>query len=304
MPPKMPGVIRLLNGTAHCKAQQTNTLMDLVIQGQSIDQTDLNTLTAFAGNPQIKKIAAHVYRLTNATITQKNNITEYCIKKNLDHAWVSPDLSLKDYGLVAIDMDSTLITIECIDEIADMCGVKEQVADITQRTMQGEIDFTESLQQRTALLKNLPVSALQTVYDQRLTFSPGAAVLIKKMQAAGVKTMVVSGGFTFFTDRIQKALGMDFAFANTLEINAGLLTGTVNGTIIDAQGKAELVKQTCQQLGLSKQQVIAIGDGANDLKMMAEVDISIAYHAKPIVQEYATHAINHVGLDGIIHLFT
>ncbi len=276
--------------------------MDLAIQGHHVNDADLNKLATLVGSNHIEPITKHAFRLVNAI--NKKGIAEFCTGKNLDHAFVSHDMSLKNFGLVAIDMDSTLIAIECIDEIADMCHVKDQVADITHRTMLGEIDFTESLQQRTALLQGLPISALQRVYDERLSFNPGAQVMIKKMNAAGIKTMVISGGFTFFTDRIRDELEMDYAVANTLEIKNGVLTGNVTGNIIDAQGKAETLIQTRYQLGLNKDQVIAIGDGANDLKMMSEAGISVAYHAKPIVQTHATHTINHVGLEGVINLFT
>ena len=202
-----------------------------------------------------------------------------------------------------MDMDSTLLAIESIDEIADMHGVKPQVSEITQRTMRGEIVFAESLRQRTALLRDLDEDALQRVYDERVRLSPGAEKMLLRMKSAGIRTMVISGGFTFFTDRIKAKLDLDYAAANTLEIADGKLTGKVLGEIIGAHGKAEVLKKVRDELGLKREQVIAIGDGANDLKMMEEAGVSIAYHAKPIVQENATYAINHVGLDGVLNLF-
>jgi phosphoserine phosphatase len=202
-----------------------------------------------------------------------------------------------------MDMDSTLLAIESIDEIADMHGMKPQVSEITQRTMRGEIIFEESLRQRTALLQGLDEDALQQVYDTRVRLSPGAERMLQQMKNAGIKTMVISGGFTFFTERIKGRLGLDYAAANTLEIFDGKLTGKVLGKIIGAEGKAEVLKRVSQELGLKREQIIAIGDGANDLKMMGEAGVSIAYHAKPIVQENATYAINHVGLDGVVNLF-
>ena len=163
--------------------------------------------------------------------------------------------------------------------------------------------FLPSLKQRTALLQGLDQNALQHVYDERLRLSSGAEKMLQQMKSAGLKTMVISGGFTFFTDRIKTKLGFDYTAANALEIVDNKLTGKVLGEIIGAQGKADVLKRVRDELGLKREQVIAIGDGANDLKMLAEAAVSIAYHAKPIVQEKATYAINHVGLDGIINLF-
>jgi phosphoserine phosphatase len=230
-------------------------------------------------------------------------VAEYCADAELDFAFVEHTAQLSDFGLVAMDMDSTLLAIESIDEIADMHGMKPQVSEITQRTMRGEIVFAESLRQRTALLQGLDQDALQQVYDERARLSPGAEVMLQRMKSAGLRTMVISGGFTFFTDRIKTKLNLDYAAANKLEIADGKLTGKVMGEIIGASGKAEVLKSVREKLGLRREQVIAIGDGANDLKMMEEAGVSIAYHAKPIVQEKATYAINHVGLDGVANLF-
>jgi phosphoserine phosphatase len=202
-----------------------------------------------------------------------------------------------------MDMDSTLLAIESIDEIADMQGVKAQVAEITQRTMRGEIVFAESLRLRTALLEGLDEDALQRVYDERVRLSPGAEKMLQRMKSAGLKTMVISGGFTFFTDRVKTRLDLDYAAANRFEASNGKLTGKVLGDIIGATGKGEVLKKVREELGLKREQVIAIGDGANDLKMMEEAGVSIAYHAKPVVQARATYALNHVGLDGVVNLF-
>jgi phosphoserine phosphatase len=202
-----------------------------------------------------------------------------------------------------MDMDSTLVGIESIDEIADMYGVRKQVAELTEKAMYGEIDFSEALIQRAALLKGLDHSVLQRVYDERLILNPGAEKMLTQMKIAGIKTMLISGGFTFFTDKLKDKLGLDYAFANTLEIVNGKLTGGLVGEIIGAKGKGQILKKICNELGFRKENLIAIGDGANDLPMFAEAEVSIAYHAKPIVQENATYAINHVGLDGIINIF-
>jgi phosphoserine phosphatase len=275
--------------------------MNLIIQGLEIENSDLRALAKLAGANEIERITGEAFRLKNAT--RHEHIAEYCSDAGLDFAFVEPTARLDGFGLVAMDMDSTLLAIESIDEIADMHGMKPQVAEITQRTMRGEIVFEESLRQRTALLQGLKEEALQQVYDSRVRLSPGAEKMLQRMKSAGLKTMVISGGFTFFTERIKAKLDFDYAAANTLEIVDGKLTGKVLGRIRGAEGKAEVLKKVSDELGLKREQIIAIGDGANDLKMMDEAGISIAYHAKPVVQEKATYAINHVGLDGVVNLF-
>jgi phosphoserine phosphatase len=275
--------------------------MNLIIQGLEIQNSDLRELAKLAGANEIERITGEAFRLKNTA--RREHIAEYCVDAGLDFAFVGSAIQLADFGLVAMDMDSTLLAIESIDEIADMHGMKPQVSEITQRTMRGEIIFEESLRQRTALLQGLDEDALQQVYDTRVRLSPGAERMLQQMKKAGIKTMVISGGFTFFTERIKARLGLDYAAANTLDISDGKLTGKVLGKIIGAEGKAEALKKVSQELGLKREQIIAIGDGANDLKMMGEAGVSIAYHAKPIVQENATYAINHVGLDGVVNLF-
>jgi phosphoserine phosphatase len=275
--------------------------MNLVIQGLDIANYDLRELAKLAGADQIERISGEAFRLKNAK--QREHIAEYCAEAELDFAFVEEDRRLADFGLVAMDMDSTLLAIESIDEIADMQGIKPQVAEITQRAMRGEIIFAESLRLRTALLAGLDQRALHEVYENRVRLNPGAEKMLQQMKAAGIKTMVISGGFTFFTDRIKTDLHFDFTAANTLEIVEGKLTGKVLGEIIGAGGKAVALEQARNELGLKREQVIAIGDGANDLKMLDAAGVSIAYHAKPIVQEKATYSINHVGLDGVLNLF-
>jgi len=203
---------------------------------------------------------------------------------------------------VVMDMDSTLITIECIDEIADMIGIKPEVAAITEAAMRGEIVFAESLTRRVALLAGLDATALERVYEERLRLTPGAETLISTLQQRGIKILLVSGGFTFFTERLQSKLNLDYSAANTLEIIDGKLTGRVLGNILDAQGKADRLNQTRDQLGLTQKQVIAIGDGANDLLMMGQAGVSIAYHAKPIVRQQASYALNYNDLSGVLPL--
>src|SRR5687767_2633901 len=186
-----------------------------------------------------------------------------------------------------MDMDSTLICIECIDEIADFAGRKAEVAAVTEAAMRGEIDWPESLRRRVAELRGLPESTLARVYDERLRFNPGAERLIAAARRAGLKTLLVSGGFTYFTDRVREQLALDYAFSNVLVVEGGRLSGTTTGPLVDAAGKAAHVARLKKELGLSRDRVIAIGDGANDLPMMAEAGTSIAYHAKPVVKEEA-----------------
>jgi phosphoserine phosphatase len=225
-----------------------------------------------------------------------------------DAAFVPASHRIADVRLVAMDMDSTLITIECIDEIADMRGIKAEVAAITASTMRGEIDFAESLRRRVALLAGLPLAALTRVYDERLQLSPGAEQMLAVFAAIGAKTALLSGGFTFFTDRLKSRLKLDFTTSNTLEVADGKLTGRLGGAIVDADAKAAMLRklkgEMLEKSGAGDSAlVVAIGDGANDLPMFAEADVSVAYRAKPVVRAKATHAIDHCGLDGVLNLF-
>lgn len=202
--------------------------------------------------------------------------------------------------LLISDMDSTLIGIECVDEIADMMGLKPQVSEITEAAMRGELNFESSLRQRVQLLKGLPTDALQKVFDERLFLNPGAETWVTGLKEKGVAFALVSGGFTFFTDRLKEQLQLDFARSNQLAIENNTLTGTIDGTIIGAEAKAEFLHELCEKLNITPSQVIAIGDGANDLLMMKQAGLSIAYHAKPKVQEEAMTALNFSGLDAVL----
>ena len=217
-------------------------------------------------------------------------------------------LHLRDFGLITFDMDSTLINIECVDEIADAAGRKAEVSAITEAAMRGEIaDYKESLRRRVALLKGVSVASMEQVFAERLRLNPGAKELVAACKAAGMKELLVSGGFTFFTDRVRDLLGIDYTRSNVLEIHQGRLTGRMVdqpwGDICDGEEKRTMLLATCRQLGLKPGQSITIGDGANDLPMMAVSGLSVAYHAKPRVREQAMVAINSGGLDRLLELF-
>ena len=220
---------------------------------------------------------------------------------------VTPPLRLTDFKLIAFDMDSTLINIECVDEIADAAGRKAEVAAITEAAMRGEIaDYKDSLRRRVALLKGVPVAAMHEVFEQRLRLNPGAQTLVQACQRAGLRTLLVSGGFTFFTDRIRDLLKIDFVRSNVLGVVNDVLTGRLVdqdwGDICDGEEKRRMLLATCAQLGIQPSQAIAMGDGANDLPMMGGAGLSVAYHAKPAVRAQAMVAINDGGLDRLLEL--
>ena len=220
----------------------------------------------------------------------------------------SPPLRLAHFKLIAFDMDSTLINIECVDEIADIVGRKAEVAEITEAAMRGEIaDYKDSLRRRLALLAGVPEAALQKVYDERLRLNPGVEIFVAACRAAGLKTLLVSGGFTFFSERIRQRLQLDFARANTLGVANGRLTGTLFdrpwGDIVDGAEKKRVLLEVAELMGIELAQTIAVGDGANDLPMMQAAGLSIAYHAKPAVREQATITIERGGMDRALALF-
>ncbi len=223
----------------------------------------------------------------------------------------TPPLALANFKLIAFDMDSTLINIECIDEIADAVGLKAEVAAITEATMRGEIaDFKTSLRRRVALLKGVSVASMERVYAERLQLNPGATELVAACKKAGMKVLLVSGGFTFFADRVAARLGIDYAKSNQLEALNGVLTGRLLdqpwGDICDGEEKRKTLLETCTLLGIQPSQAIAMGDGANDLPMMGACSdaggLSVAYHAKPKVREQAMVAINAGGLDRLLEV--
>ena len=277
--------------------------MNLIVQGEDVSTPDLKELHRLSRGAAIERIHDEAFRITKADPAAKPQVAEHAAKAKLDFGFVAEGRTFADFRLLAMDMDSTLICIECIDEIADFAGRKAEVAAVTQSAMRGEIDWPESLRRRVKALSGLEEATLKRVYDERLRFNPGARELLAAAKRHGVKTLLVSGGFTYFTDRVQRELGFDYAYSNTLDAQAGKLAGTVSGPLVDAAGKAAHVARLKRELGISREQVIAVGDGANDLPMMAEAGTSVAYHAKPVVKAKADYALDYVGLVGLLTLF-
>ena len=278
--------------------------MDLVLQAPAIGAAELAQIAALAGAQGVHALdggGQQAYRLPR--IQSRAGVAEFCAAARLDCAFVPADLVRDRVRVVAMDMDSTLITIECIDEIADALGIKPDVAAITASAMRGEIDFKESLKRRVALLAGLPEAALERVYEERLRLSPGAERMLTGFKAVGAKTLLVSGGFTYFTERLAARLGLDETASNTLEIAGGRLTGRVANPIVDAREKAARLASMRTRYANGDGIVVAIGDGANDLPMLKAADVSVAYHAKPLVRAQVTYAVNHCGLDAVLNLF-
>jgi phosphoserine phosphatase len=280
---------------------------NLVLQGPQADHATLERLARMAGPARgLTALGEHALRVDGVSFdpVRKMELDAAAFAVGVDATLTPAGRSLADFRLVAMDMDSTLITIECIDEIADMQGLKPQVAAITEAAMRGELDFSESLTRRVALLEGLDASALQRVYDERLRISMGGEAMLKAVQAAGLKTLLVSGGFTFFTDRLKPRLGLDHTHANTLEVVDGKLTGRVLGGIVDAEEKKRTVERVCAELGIAPARAIVMGDGANDLRMMGIAGLSVAFRAKPVVREQADVALNFSGLDGLLTILS
>ncbi|WP_047391858.1 phosphoserine phosphatase SerB [Chitinibacter sp. ZOR0017] len=275
----------------------------LVIQAPHIETQHLKQLARLAGAHSIEAIHQQAFRLQGADIANEEAVADFCQSNALDFAFIPEDIRVTDIGLVVMDMDSTLITIECIDEIADMVGIKPEVAAITAAAMRGELDFNASLTRRVALLAGLEESALERVYSERLRLMPGAEAMLKGFQAAGAKTLLISGGFTFFTEKLQARLGLTTTIANVLEVENGKLTGRVVGDIINAERKKTELIAHREALGLRPEQVVAMGDGANDLPMLHAAGFGVALHAKPKVQAEAPYVINTVGMDGVLNYF-
>ena len=274
--------------------------MNLVAQGPAMTPQDAAVLARLAG-VSFERISERAYRYRNPG--GKEQIREWCEARKIDHALVPGGRRFAALKLLAMDMDSTLITIECIDELGGLAGRKPEVAAITAQAMRGEIDYPESLRRRVALLAGLEERSLHEVYEQRLRLTPGAETLLAACKRHGVKSLLVSGGFTFFTERLKARLGLDYTISNTLEVQRGVLTGELLGGIVDAEAKAAKFRTVASELKAEKHETVAIGDGANDLKMMAEAGVSVAFRAKPVVRAQATCALDWSGLDGVLNLF-
>jgi phosphoserine phosphatase len=274
---------------------------NLVVQGLAMTADQANDLARLAGSTRIQKIKDRAWRIHNAAPV--DSIAPYCEKAHIDYGFVPEGRRFADLKLVAMDMDSTLITIECIDELGDLAGCKTEIAGITAQAMRGELDYPQSLRKRVSLLKGLDEASLMRVYEERLRLTTGAEQLIGECKKHGVKLLLVSGGFTFFTDRLKDRLAIDYTISNRLEVSGGKLTGQVLGDIVDADAKAAKFRAVMKELGASREQTVAIGDGANDLKMMAEAGVSVAFHAKPVVRAQASCAITYGGLDAVVNLF-
>jgi len=274
-------------------------MIKLVLQGLALTADTANEIT-----DRVQGVLQNNHRFS---IIKSQSITALQLQLlrtdyNFDINVLPMDFDPMATQLLITDMDSTLINIECVDEIADFINVKPQVAAITEAAMRGEIDFETSLRQRVSLLKGLEVSALDRVYEERLRLNPGAEIMLNRLKQQGIKTALVSGGFTFFTERLKKRLDLDFTMANVLGEHNGFLTGEVVGDVCGAKAKADFLLKHCGLLNISPSNVVAMGDGANDLLMMNEAGLSIAYHAKPTVQEQAASALNYCGLEGVLGL--
>lgn len=280
---------------------------DLVVFGGPVPTYLIESIQSQLQPVTIKPQGVQAIRCEDVSANQSDEVPEAIRtglhNEKLDWAIVPAGRTLNDFKLVVFDMDSTLINIECIDELADFAGRKAEVSAITEAAMRGEMDYRESLQKRVSVLAGLNARVLARVFSERLLLNPGARELLDALQNANIHTALLSGGFTYFTERLRIELGLDFATSNELEIVGGKLTGRVVGEIVDAQVKADTLQALAREFGLAKNQVMAVGDGANDLLMMAAAGTSIAYHAKPATQAKAKHAINYGGLDSILTLY-
>lgn len=275
--------------------------MNLVVQGPALSDGDLEAISLLAKPAKVQPVASRAYRLVHAM--KNEGLAALCEARRIDHAWIAEGRRFADLKLLAMDMDSTLITIECIDELGDLAGRKDEIAAITEQAMRGEIEYRESLRRRVAALAGLPEDSLGRIYEERLRLTPGAEALIAACKKHGLKLLLVSGGFTFFTERLKKRLGLDYTISNVLEVEGGKLSGALVGDIVDAEAKAAKFRSVLRELNAPKDQSVAMGDGANDLKMMAEAGFSIAFHAKPVVRAQASCALNWSGLDAVSNLF-
>jgi phosphoserine phosphatase len=283
-------------------------MKDLVIQGPGLSPEALDTFKVVCMPERITlyQRAARCIAVRDDAETRKavQGLSDFW---KLDNALVDSQMRLSDFCLLALDMDSTVVNIETLDELAALAGRGEEVASITESAMRGEVDYKESLRRRVSMLAGVDADLLARVYDEKLALNEGAAELVSECRRQGLKTLLATGGFTFFTERIKVRLNIDYTRSNQLEIVDGRLTGKVTGPnggeIVDAEGKAHAVREACAEIGCATAKAIVIGDGANDLKMMQLAGISVAYRAKPVVRKQATYALNYSGLDGVLNWF-
>jgi len=271
----------------------------IILQGAELTDTDAQNISSDVAGELLDKSA---YKIIRADHISAEQLRSWQSTFSFDINHFPEGFDPQQTQLVVMDMDSTLISIECVDEIADFINVKPQVAEITEAAMRGELDFETSLRKRVSLLEGLEVSALDRVYSERLNLNPGAQAMLQGLRQQGIKTALVSGGFTFFTERLKKRLGLDYTMANVLGEHNGRLTGEVIGDVCGAQAKADFLLAHCEKLNIAPEHVVAMGDGANDLLMMDQAGLSIAYHAKPKVQAEAMTALNYCGLEGVLGL--
>jgi phosphoserine phosphatase len=275
--------------------------MNLVVQGPAMTEAQARELARRAGSTRVQKIAERAWRIHDAA--PADPIYAYCRQHRIDPAFVPEGRRFAELKLLAMDMDSTLITIECIDELGALAGRGREVAEITAAAMRGELDYPQSLRKRVSLLQGLEEQSLSRIYEERLRLTPGAEALIAACKRNGVKLLLVSGGFAFFTERLRARLGLDYTISNALELSQGRLTGKLIGRVVDADAKAAKFREVMQELNADKLRTVAIGDGANDLKMMAEAGYSIAFRAKARVRGEASCALDWSGLDAVVNLF-
>ena len=289
-------------------ASKLASMKDLVLQGPGLSSEALDTFKVICMPERITlyQRAARCFAVLEDAETRKavRGLSDFW---KLDHAFVDPKLRLADFLLLVLDMDSTLVNIETLDETAAYAGKGAEVAAITEAAMRGEIDYKESLRRRVAMLAGADAALLGRVYDEKLAFNDGAQQLVSACRRHGLKILLATGGFTFFTERIKASLNIDYTRSNQLEIIDGRLTGQVTGPdgaeIVDAESKAQALREACAEIGCPTAQSIAIGDGANDVRMMQLAGLSVAYRAKPVVREQATYALNYSGLDGVLNWF-
>lgn len=272
----------------------------LILQGPNLNEHFAESITTEVGG-ELEK-ASHFFKIKAATEITRESLTRLREKYDFDINQLPQEFNPNRVRLLIMDMDSTFINIECVDELADFMGIKPEIAAITESAMRGEIDFKTSLTRRIGLLTGLSADALDHVYQERLKLNPHGETMLEGLKSKDIKIGLVSGGFTFFTDRLKQKYQLDYTLANTLDIYNGKLTGKVKGSIIGAEAKANFLKQICDELNIQTDQAIAMGDGANDLKMMSLAGFSIAFHAKPKVQAHADAALNHCGLEGVLGL--